>query len=149
MGAPGSGTAYLYRCTGEHDPDGIKHDHPVYGTRDKQAMDLRIADDFAFCDCGSPLRRVYSFIAGKPMPEHFNLAAGTYVRNERELNDVYKRKSDEVSERLNLAHDFQPVSQTDKQALGVTASGLEETIKRRTDTGLRVTPELRSAADDN
>jgi len=131
MGAPGSGTAYLYRCTGELDPGGNHHDHPVYGTRDKEAMDRRIADDYAFCDCGSPIRRVYSFIAGKPMPEHFNLAAGKFVRTERELNDHYKRKSDEVSERLGLAHEFVPVSQSEQSALGVTGQGLGATIDAR------------------
>jgi hypothetical protein len=147
MGAPGSGTAYLYRCTGEFDPSGNKHDHPVYGGRDKEAMDRRIADDFAFCDCGSPIRRVYSFIAGRPMPEHFNLAAGKFVRTEAQLNEHYKRKSDELTERTGIVHDLQPVSQSDKQALNVTAEGLDATVKRREATGMQVTKQLREAAE--
>lgn len=142
------GTQYLYACTGEHDASGNRHEHPVFGFRDKEAMDMRIADGFAYCDCGSPIKRVYSFQFAKPMPEHFNLAAGAYVRSERELNDVYKRKSEEVSERLGIPHDFQPVSQTEKQALGVNAAGLEETVKQRTKTNMQVTKQLKDAAGD-
>lgn len=110
-------------------------------------MDMRIADDFAYCDCGSPIKRVYSFQFARPMPEHFNLAAGTFVRNERELQDVYKRKSEEVSERLGIAHDFQPVSQSEKVSLGVTSEGLADTVKRRTELNMQVTKQLKDAAD--
>lgn len=143
------GTEYLYRCTGELDPSEARHDHPVFGQRDKAAMDARIADDYAFCDCGSPIRRVFGFQFAKPMPEHFNLAAGKFVRNERELNDHYKRLSDIATERVGIPHEFQPVSQSEKAALKVTAEGLETTVKRRTEEGKRVTPELRKAAEGN
>ena len=146
MSQPGSGTQYLYRCTGE--TEGEQHDYPVYGMRDKLAMDSRIADDWARCDCGSPYKRVYSFQAVRPMPEHFNLAAGTFVRTERELNDVYKRKSDEASERTGILHEFQPVSQSEKQALNVTSQGLSDTVKRREKSNMRVTDTLRKAAED-
>lgn len=146
MAAPGSGTEYLYRCTGE--TEGEQHDYPVFGMRDKLAMDSRISEDWARCDCGSPYKRVYSFQAVRPMPEHFNLAAGRFVRTERELNDHYKRLSDEVSERVGIQHDFQPVSQSERQALNVTAEGLEATVKRREETGMRVTEQLKKAAGD-
>lgn len=142
------GTQYLYACTGEHDASGNRHEHPVFGQRDKEAMDMRIADDFARCDCGSPIKRVYSFQFAKPMPEHFNLAAGAFVRTEQQLNDVYKRKSEEVSERLGIAHDFQPVSQSEKQAMGVTSEGLAATVDARTKSNMQVTKQLRQAAGE-
>ena len=141
------GTQYLYRCTGESTADGAKHDHPIFGWRDKEAMDQRIADDWARCDCGSPLRRVYAFVAGRPMPEHFNLAAGRFVRTEHDLNEFYKRKSDELTERTGIVHDLQPVSQSEKSALNVTAEGLDATVRRREETGMQVTKELRQAAE--
>lgn len=147
MAAPGSGTEYLYRCTGE--TEGEQHDYPVYGMRDKVAMDSRIADDWARCDCGSPYKRVYSFQAVRTMPEHFNLAAGKFVRNERELTDHYKRLSDIATERVGIPHEFQPVSQSEKKALNVTAEGLDTTINRRQETGMRVTDQLKKAADGN
>ena len=142
------GTEYLYACTGELDPNNNRHEHPVFGLRDKEAMDMRIADDFARCDCGSPIKRVYSFQFARPMPEHFNLAAGAFVRTEQHLNDIYKRKSDEVSERLGIAHDFQPVSQSEKSALGVTGEGLSDTVKARTAQNMQVTKQLKQAAGD-
>lgn len=141
------GTEYLYACTGEHDPDNRRHEHRIFGARDKEAMDMRIADEFAFCDCGSPIKRVFSFQFARPMPEHFNLAAGQFVRTERELNDVYKKKSDEVSERLGIPHDFQPVSQSERTALGVTGQGLGVTVEHRTKEQMPVNKELKQIAD--
>lgn len=126
-----SGTEYLYRCTGEEDEEGRQHDHRIFGLSDKAAMDSRIEDDWARCDCGSPIRRVYSFIQRKSMPGHFNLAAGKYVESEKQLTEHYHKLSEEVSERTNLPHEFVPVSQSDTNSLNITGEGLAATIERR------------------
>lgn len=141
------GTEYAYACTGENDEVGTRHSHRVYGQRDKEAMDNRIADGFAHCDCGSPIKRVFSFQFARPMPEHFNLAAGSFVRTEAELKDIYKRKSDEVSERLGIAHDFQPVSQSEQTALGVTGEGLGATVVQREKDNTPIPKTLTQLAD--
>lgn len=143
------GVEYLYRCTGENDEQLTQHDHPVYGLRDKEAMDLRIADDWARCDCGSPIRRVYSFQHAKSMPEHYNLAAGQFVRTEKELNEVYHVKSEIASERLNLQHEFVPVSQSETSALNVTPQGLQATVERRDKLKMRVGDKVRKLAQDD
>lgn len=85
------------------------------------------------------LDRTFSFAYKAPMAEHYNDSIGTYVNNERQFKDELKRVSDERSERLNLAHDFQPVDPDDTEALGVTEEGLHETHKRQVERGERET----------
>lgn len=140
------GTEYLYRCTGEEDEEGRQHDHRIFGSYDKAAMDSRIEDDWARCDCGSPIRRVYSFIHGKGMPEHYNLAAGKVVSSEKQLTEHYHKLSEEVSERTNLPHEFVPVSQSDTSALNITGQGLSDSIERREKLDLPISDNHRKMA---
>lgn len=70
---------------------------------------------------------------------HYNLAAGQYVSGERELKDVFKRRSDEATARTGIEHRFVPVDMRDP-ALGDHHEGLEETNKKRHDAGLPTVP---------
>lgn len=81
--------------------------------------------------CGGLLVRRCSFTFRRSMPEHFNTSTGAYVSNERDFRDGLKRKSEEMSIRTGMTHNYQPVDVTDMKALGVTDDGLEETKRRR------------------
>lgn len=90
---------------------------------------------------GEPIRstmeRVYDFsFFRRSMPEHYNLSAGKFVRNEQHFKDELRRQSDEASERVGLEHNFVPVDPRDKEALGVTDEGLDSTYDRRKKAGL-------------
>jgi hypothetical protein len=77
------------------------------------------------------------------MPEHFNQSTGTYISNTREFADELKRKSEEMSNRTGMTHNYQPVDVTDMKALGVTDEGLEHTHKVHRDTGITPPPTTR------
>ena len=71
------------------------------------------------------------------MGEHWNQAVGEYVSNRQEFHDALKRKSDEVSERLGIEHDFQPMTPSelrDPTAAAVPLDAISPTIAR--DAGL-------------
>lgn len=86
------------------------------------------------------LRRIYTVPPIRHALEgHYNLAAGQYVSGERELKDVFKRKSDEATARTGIEHRFVPVDMRDP-ALGDHHEGLEETNKKRHDAGLPTVP---------
>ena len=74
------------------------------------------------------------------MPDHYNVSAGQHVSGQRELEEVFKRKSDEVTERTGIPHNFKPIDLRDHEALGVTRHGLEEDAARRHDAGLPPIP---------
>jgi hypothetical protein len=70
------------------------------------------------------------------MPEHFNNATGQYVTNERAFGDQLKLKSEEMSARTGMEHNYQPIDITDMKALGVTDEGLEHTQRVHYNQGL-------------
>jgi hypothetical protein len=65
------------------------------------------------------------------MQEHWNHSVGQPIRTMRQFRDALARKSDEMTERTGVPHDYQPVDLSDREALGVTDEGLEETERRR------------------
>lgn len=69
------------------------------------------------------------------MQPHFNNATGEYVTGERNFKDALKRKSEEMTVRTGMEHNYAPVDLREKDALGVTDEGLDETRKRLHDTG--------------
>ena len=87
---------------------------PVYQYRCRSCQRLFHLDvpaDRAQCpDCRNTSVRIFDFQARASLAEHFNMAAGQYVNNQREFRDALKRRSDEVSERLGIEHDFQPLT---------------------------------------
>lgn len=90
---------------------------------------------------GGELRRFYRPLPFTlPMADHFNVSAGQHVSGERELTEVFKRKSEEATERLGIEHNFKPIDLRDHEALGVTREGLEEDVARRHDAGLPSLP---------
>lgn len=82
--------------------------------------------------CKQPSKRDYVFQARNSTPEHFNVSAGQYVSNDRELRDAFKRQSDEQSERLGIEHNLVPLTRAemrDPTVHGVTEEGLDSQSK--------------------
>lgn len=71
----------------------------------------------------------------RPWPEHFNIAAGQVIRTEHQLKENFKKKSDEMSERMNFDVDYQIVDRSDTKHLGVTEEGLDSTHDARVASG--------------
>lgn len=84
---------------------------------------------------GTGIRR-FSFTVSTGLKEHFNQAAGEYVSNRRQLDDAFKRRSEEMSARLGMDHEFvtvDPADMMDASAHGVDENTLEPTRKRMRD----------------
>lgn len=92
-------------------------------------------------NCGMAMSRQWSFAFSKPMPEHFNHAVGSYVRNRAELRSEFSRRSDEMSERMNFAVDLQPIDPYDlkhsPESFGATRDQTDVVERRLTDEGKR------------
>lgn len=113
-------------------------DHSVVGLHEKEAMESRISNGFAICDCGGEISRIYSFSFKRSMPAHYNQSAGTYVSNERQLHDSFKAQSEAASIRTGIEHNFTPVDPQDTERLGVTTEGLGATYDRRKALGMPI-----------
>ena len=126
---------YEYRCNNCQSPTTITTTIAIY---DETFAGVPLTCDA--CMVGE-LKRVYQPPAYKfSMPDHFNVSAGQHVSGEHHLREVFKRKSEEATERLGVEHNFQPVDLRDHEALGVTREGLEEDVARRHDAGLPPIP---------
>lgn len=82
--------------------------------------------------CNTPMHRVYTpFGFRRSMPEHFNHAAGTYVSNERQLQEHYRIKSAEDTERLGMEVKYAPIDPSDLPTVAnKTDAGLEDQERR-------------------
>lgn len=94
-------------------------------------------DGTVFClHCtNTAMVRVYSFSVKPSLQPHFNHATNTYISSDTAFRNELRRQSDEMSERLNLPVNYQPVDMRDKEALGVTEEGLESTYNRQVANG--------------
>jgi DNA-directed RNA polymerase subunit RPC12/RpoP len=109
--------AYAYRCDG-------------CGT----SIESNVRGDRVPCSCGLTASRRFRFSMSTSFREHFNVATGQYVNNNREFTDALKRASEEQTARTGLEVNLEPVDYSDKAALGVTDEGLDETAKARFDS---------------
>lgn len=96
----------------------------------------------ACANCGLMMNRVWNaFTVARHsvMQAHYNHSAGTYVNNKGELKSAFSRQSDEMSERMNFAVDYQPIDPYDlkhsPEAFGVTEEGLDTQAKTWKDRG--------------
>ena len=86
--------------------------------------------------CGGILWRAASMPAfRRPMEEHFNHSVGRVIHSDAQFRSELSRASDERSELLGVDHKFVPFDVGDKEACGVTDEGLDETAKKRHDSG--------------
>lgn len=128
---------YEYRC-------------PLCGSEGQQLRNMHDNGPLPLCPtCGTQMCRKYSTFAIKPsMPAHFNQSVGSFVTNERNFADELKRASEAASAPRQVfdadgesiiitppEHNFVPVDPHDKERLGVTDDGMEETYRRLRNEG--------------
>lgn len=100
---------------------------PLYQYRCNQCKRLFNTEhrgDSTTCEsCGADAPRKFSFNTSGGMKEHWNIAAGEYVSNRRQLDDALKRQSEAASARTGIDHEFVRVDVADMhdaKAHGVT-----------------------------
>lgn len=89
--------------------------------------------------CGGEQKRVYSFRMAHVMQEHWSDTIGGYVSDRRKFKSALRQKSDEMTERTGIPHDYQPIdpdTYRDRDAMKVTSEGLDSTYNRRVAAGL-------------
>ncbi len=90
--------------------------------------------------CGFSMGRDWQFAFARPLPGHFNHALGAPVTSKQDLDEKWKRKSDEMSERMNFHVQYEAVDPYDlkhsPEAFGVTGEGLDHRAKTLADAGI-------------
>jgi hypothetical protein len=98
-----------------------------------QAFETRTTEPGACPNCSrATVTRNYSFSVAPAFKEHWNNAVGHYVSNDRQFRDSLKVQSEEMSNRMGMNVDYQPLSRSDmaeQSAHGVTEEGLDHTRK--------------------
>jgi hypothetical protein len=80
-------------------------------------------------------KRVWGFRMGRVMHEHFNASVGRPISDPKQFRAELRRKSDEMSERTGMVHNYVEVDPSEPASLGVTAEGLDETARAKHDSG--------------
>lgn len=83
--------------------------------------------------CRGRVKRAAAFSYKPPMREHFNTALWRPIRNEAHFTSELHREADRLSERSGVDHSYVQVDYREKEALGVTDEGLDETARARHD----------------
>lgn len=139
---------YTFRCD-LHDPpiegDVLRDTHdttpplcPAEVVNPQVHMDGTMTWGGTFIRCGAVMKRVYTpFGFKRPMPAHFNLAAGEFVTNASKLQDAFNRKSESESARLGMDVNYQVVEPADQQAVFKTdEQGMDDTYRKRREMGM-------------
>lgn len=98
----------------------------------------RLDDICLYCGDPGPLKRVFAVALHRPMQEHFNNTVGKPISDMRQFRNELSRMGDEYSERNGIETNYQPVDMSDRDALGVTDAGLDETRRRMHAEGKKV-----------
>lgn len=95
---------------------------PACGLRE----DTTDREAILLCDeCDVNLKRDYSTVQLSPvMQEHYNASVNREVSSMRQLNDIWKRQSDDYSAHTGIEARFGPVDMKD---VGATNEGLDST----------------------
>jgi putative FmdB family regulatory protein len=92
------------------------------------------ADATTCPDCAGPATRKFGFYVASSLKEHWNQAVGQYVSNSHDMSEALKRKSEEMSVRTGIDHDYQyvsPAEMADPSAHGASQENLDETYRRQ------------------
>ena len=81
------------------------------------------------CGATEGFKRVYSFQMAPVMHSHLNSTTGTVISDRRGFKDALARKSDEMTERTGMPHNYVEVAPGD--TTGVTDEGLKESFDKR------------------
>jgi hypothetical protein len=99
-------------------------------------------DTFALatpCDnptCSGELQRVICSARFKRgLSDGYYSSVGGYARSKTDLQSQLSRKSDEVSERLGIDHNFKVADDPTPEFFGVTEEGLDSTARKKVESG--------------
>ena len=95
----------------------------------------RLEADCDHCDPDGPVprvfRRVFSVSVQRPMQEHFNHTVGKPISDPKQFARELRLKGEQYTAETGIPTNYQPVDMRDKEALGVTDAGLDETRRRQ------------------
>ncbi len=92
--------------------------------------------EFVMCPlCSARATRKFSFNTQAVMQSHWNVSVGAEVSDAGRYRELLRKRSDEASERLGMTVNYQPIDPTEKEALGVDDTGMDETYAERRATG--------------
>jgi hypothetical protein len=100
---------------------------------------------YATCDaCGfeGDFKRVFAVNIKPPMHEHFNHAVGKPISDMKQFRDELRRKSDLASEQTGIEHRYAPIDMNDRETLGVTGDGIDESNRLRERRGEPLLPAI-------
>lgn len=86
------------------------------------------------CETGTVMRQ-WGFRMAPVMHAHLNHTTGTVVSDPRQFERDLRRKSEEMSERTGIPHNYVPADRNDVKKLGVTEEGLDSTYNRKVASG--------------
>lgn len=85
-------------------------------------------------------KRVWSVQFAPVMHAHLNKTTGSVVSSRRQFRDELARKSDEMTERTGMPHNYVEVDSKDTASLKVTDEGLDTTYDRKRAQGQALAP---------
>ena len=86
------------------------------------------------CECGTLMRRKFSFAVQAIFESHYNITVGDVVNSKSDMSDKLKRKSDEASERSGIASSFSMIDSSD---IAPSAAQAESKSRRDLASGKR------------
>lgn len=75
--------------------------------------------------CEGSMGRKYSVHTTASFQPHYNIALGRWVNTHNEFRDGLQAKSDEMSARTGIDHNYVPIDMADSAAFGATDEGME------------------------
>lgn len=120
---------YMYKCKAEGCGWADEYVCPS-NLKDRLDDDVK-THHFIDTGCFGPIIPVYQISHPKPMQEHFNPSVGKHISSMQEFREELKVASDEATARTGIVHNFEPIDHREREALGVTEQGLDETERRR------------------
>lgn len=88
------------------------------------------------CHTIQEFRRVFSINVAPVMQEHFNATVQKPISSNRQFVEELKRESERASLQTGMEHRYEPIDPTDKQGLGVTDEGIDQSNRIRQKQGL-------------
>lgn len=82
--------------------------------------------DAQVAECHGMMRKLLPKFQYTRFSEVYSPGLGKEVNSRGRYKEELKIKSEQVSERTGILHNFQPVDLSDKKALGVTDQGIED-----------------------
>ena len=102
----------------------------------------RLVTECPTCQQPRDFKRVFGFALAPIMHEHFNNSVGKPISDMGKYREALKVKSAQDAERLGMDVNYQPIDMGDREALGVTGEGIDESNRVREKRGEPLLPSL-------